>query len=834
VYLVMLVAGAGLVERAATGNRAVLQSRFDVRVSTATVFVDSYVADVFRRESDLAGRRLAGRVTEQQFLDLTADLGFQAAVLLDERGRLAAVAPANPALIGTDLTGRYAHLSGAAQGRPTVSGVVPAAADGQPVIGFAVPFDTPTGRRVFSGAYTAARTPLQAYLAHATQLRGGEAYLLDGQGTVITAGGRRAATGRTLAGANPGLAAVVAAHTSGTAVIDGSPMYFSTAAVAGTSWRLVFAVPSAVLFEPLAGRGRWVPWAGLAAFAVAGLLVLIVTGRYVAGRRRLAESQARQQAILATAPDAFVGINETGTITDWNTAAAALFGWDPGEVIGRPVTEVLIPQRYKAAHVAGLDRFLQTGLRSLPDTAVTVAAAHRDGREIPVELVLAPLRWGLGWRFHAFLRDITARLAAEQEVRSLAAIVASSDDAIYTRHTDGSVASWNRGAERLLGYPAAEIVGLPTDRLVPPAHRHTFQIAVDRVADGQHVGHFHTLHRRRDGTDVEVSVAMSPLRDAADAVVGVSLSARDITAAQAHAEELLEAEERFRLAFDLVPVAMALTSLDPADPGRVVRANATFCRLLGYTEEELQSRTFGDITHPDDSDHPWLVSGAQTTASFERRYLHRDGTTIWALVNTAVVDAAAGQPHYAVTHIQDITADRAETDRLRMMALSDPLTGLANRLLFQDRLTHAVHRAERHDRTLAVVYCDLDGFKVVNDEFGHAVGDEVLRAVAHRLREATRPSDTVARLGGDEFAVLCEDLTCLDVAKLVAERIRTNVEGTYLASIGTLQVGCSVGLATAVGPRIDPAALVELADRNMFINKRKRPTHRPTAAERPS
>ena len=170
------------------------------------------------------------------------------------------------------------------------------------------------------------------------------------------------------------------------------------------------------------------------------------------------------------------------------------------------------------------------------------------------------------------------------------------------------------------------------------------------------------------------------------------------------------------------------------------------------------------------------------------------------------------------------------------MALSDPLTGLANRLLFQDRLAHAVHRAERHDRTLAVVYCDLDGFKPVNDEFGHSIGDEVLRSVARRLQEATRPSDTIARLGGDEFAVICEDLADHDTASLLTGRIRANVEGTYLVSTGTLQIGCSVGLATATGPGIDPAALVEHADRNMFIDKRQRhnqdDTYHPTPPTR--
>jgi diguanylate cyclase (GGDEF)-like protein len=244
-----------------------------------------------------------------------------------------------------------------------------------------------------------------------------------------------------------------------------------------------------------------------------------------------------------------------------------------------------------------------------------------------------------------------------------------------------------------------------------------------------------------------------------------------------------------------------------------------------------------DITHPDDVEAelemltPFL-EGRQRTIRFEKRYVRGDGSTVWAMVSSAVVDGPDGRPRYAVTQVEDITARRAEQERLTALALADPLTGLANRLLFDDRLAQAVHRAGRHDRTIAIVYCDLDHFKPVNDQFGHAVGDELLRQVGHRLMVAMRPSDTVARLGGDEFAVICEDLPNADTALAIADRVRATVEGTYLVSAGAVRIGCSVGVATAHGAHIESRELVARADLSMFSDKRTRRSEDPLAGLR--
>jgi diguanylate cyclase (GGDEF)-like protein len=152
---------------------------------------------------------------------------------------------------------------------------------------------------------------------------------------------------------------------------------------------------------------------------------------------------------------------------------------------------------------------------------------------------------------------------------------------------------------------------------------------------------------------------------------------------------------------------------------------------------------------------------------------------------------------------------RAREAALAHQALHDPLTGLPNRALFSDRLRLALSRLRRHQTCLAVLFLDLDGFKAVNDSFGHPAGDQFLVEVAHRLRGMLRGGDTAARLGGDEFVVLCEDVAGLAEVRTIAERVVAEVPG-----------GVSVGVAIAVDGSEEPDALVRTADAAMYVVKR--------------
>ena len=163
----------------------------------------------------------------------------------------------------------------------------------------------------------------------------------------------------------------------------------------------------------------------------------------------------------------------------------------------------------------------------------------------------------------------------------------------------------------------------------------------------------------------------------------------------------------------------------------------------------------------------------------EKRYRHAAGHYIWVLLSVSIVRDEAGSPLYFVSQIQDISEQKLASERLTDLTLHDPLTGLANRVLFADRLAHAVERSRRSKERIAVLFIDFDRFKNVNDSLGHAAGDELLRQAGERMQRAVRPADTIARFGGDEFTVLCEDLGAVNDAGWVADRLSDTLERPF-------------------------------------------------------
>ena len=282
----------------------------------------------------------------------------------------------------------------------------------------------------------------------------------------------------------------------------------------------------------------------------------------------------------------------------------------------------------------------------------------------------------------------------------------------------------------------------------------------------------------------------------------------------------------FETFFDQARIGLALADLST----RYVRANSAYAELLGRAPEDLVGVPFASVLHPDDrlGDSlrvTMLLSGQEHTLQAEERYVAPDGRTLWVMHGVTVVPGPDGKPAWFAVSAQDITERRRAEEDLRALtatlaerAVRDPLTGLANRTLLEERLKAVLARDARSGSSTAVLFLDLDGFKAVNDRHGHAVGDLVLRTVAERLTAAVRPSDTVARLGGDEFVVLVEGTNDATVEHLV-DRLRKAVG----EPIGTLdlQVGVSIGVALSHRGDAEPGGLLNDADREMYAVKRR-------------
>jgi diguanylate cyclase (GGDEF)-like protein/PAS domain S-box-containing protein len=291
--------------------------------------------------------------------------------------------------------------------------------------------------------------------------------------------------------------------------------------------------------------------------------------------------------------------------------------------------------------------------------------------------------------------------------------------------------------------------------------------------------------------------------------------------AEAEDERLRGHERKFQ---SLVQNSSDAVTLLGAD-GVVHYQSASGQSLLGHPVEDLLDRTFEWLTHPDDMARSRalfikvVTGGREARVSYECRFRHADGR--WRQVESVMTNLL-DDPDVAaiVSNSRDVTDRRALEQQLSHQAFHDTLTGLANRHLFLDRVAHALDRADRRAGPVAVMFVDVDDFKMVNDSLGHHLGDEVLVAVAERLKAATRTGDTVARIGGDEFALLLDSGEMPSAAEVVAGRIASQLSTPISTNTEDVSVQVSIGIALGLPPEDEPGGLLRDADLAMYLAKR--------------
>jgi diguanylate cyclase (GGDEF)-like protein/PAS domain S-box-containing protein len=342
----------------------------------------------------------------------------------------------------------------------------------------------------------------------------------------------------------------------------------------------------------------------------------------------------------------------------------------------------------------------------------------------------------------------------------------------------------------------------------------------------------------QDGRELTVDVARAPF--ALDGKTWTVVAIRDdsaqkpaghvpteaelhaIAAELAGAEALANSEQRFRLAFENNMAGMIFVDLED----RVLAVNDSFCKMVGRSREEIVDKGAAPFTHPKGHRiakevHGRLASGEADQVSYVDRYVHKDGRTILVEVSKSRARDAAGATLYFLISVRDVTQERALSAQLSHQALHDSLTGLANRVLFEDRLSQTNARTARRGGWNAVLMLDLDNFKAVNDTLGHHVGDLLLVAFARRLEEVTRSSDTLCRLGGDEFLYLAEGLTSPAQAEEVAERLLGVVAAPFSLAGTQVEQHASIGVVVWEGTSKDCTELLQNADVAMYEAKRQ-------------
>ncbi len=382
----------------------------------------------------------------------------------------------------------------------------------------------------------------------------------------------------------------------------------------------------------------------------------------VTERRAAAEAQRFLTAIVESSEDAFAAFTPAGSILTWNPGAEAVFGYSPEEAIGKHMSLLVPPERQQLL-VDLCGRVLEGNVVSHYEGI----GLRKDGRKIQVWVTGIPIRNGCGEvvAISGMLRDISERKEAEQARGLLASIVESSDDAIHSVTLDGTIVSWNRGAEALFGYASREIIGKSIATLAPTGRGGEVPQFLGAVQKGCSVSPFDTVLQGKDGREIDVLLSISPIRNSAGEVVGASAIAHDITKRVRAERELRESEELFRGVFEHAQSGMCVGGLNK----RLIQVNAAFCGMVGYSEQDLLGKVWTELVHPDDhgpalQNRERLLNDPGGCVDAQMRYIHRGGNVVWTHVRVSLVRDPGGNPQYFVVHVDDITERKRAEEAL--------------------------------------------------------------------------------------------------------------------------------------------------------------------------
>jgi diguanylate cyclase (GGDEF)-like protein/PAS domain S-box-containing protein len=588
----------------------------------------------------------------------------------------------------------------------------------------------------------------------------------------------------------------------------------------------------------------------------------------------LRKSEARFRDFLESAPDPLLIVDRKGRIVLVNNQAEKMFGYGRQELIGDRV-DILLPERFRTGHPAARESFfLEPKARPMGE-GLELLVLHKDGTEIPVEIALSPLETDKGPLVSAAIRNISRRKQSEESMARLAAVVASSEDAIVSTDADGFLTIWNAAAERVFGYPAAEALGRPSGMLSAPDHRGEMEEILERLKRREQVRH-ETQVMRKDGAILDVALTAFPVVDRDSRVIGFSTMFRDITAQKRSAEARQEKNLLKSQVAELSRHTHEISAL--SELGEVLRAAVRLSeaypvipRFLGdlfptesgalYEFDEVHNLfgtvlTWGDAPPPEDAFAPHDCWGLRRSQLHE--VVNSSGTMICQHLKPPILPGSLCIPLMArgktlgllhlrgVPERKDTTADvvvlgeyrqrLAKTvaqqissalfdlklqETLRDQASRDPLTGLFNRRYMEETLHRELFRADRKKTQLGFVLFDLDHFKLFNDRSGHAAGDTVLREVGTFVQRCSRAEDVLCRYGGEEFLLVLSDCSPKNAMRR-AEEIRKGVKDLRLEheqrGLGKITVSVGVALFPDHGRTLDD--LFHAADGALYQAKK--------------
>jgi diguanylate cyclase (GGDEF)-like protein/PAS domain S-box-containing protein len=415
-----------------------------------------------------------------------------------------------------------------------------------------------------------------------------------------------------------------------------------------------------------------------------------------------------------------------------------------------------------------------------------------------------------------------AEMNLRQSEERYRTIIDTIPDAYSEQDLQGNIVYFNDAyAESMQSYNRTELQNLNYKEYIDNhSAKRIFQVYNTVFKTGKPLKNVEMEGRSKNGIKSLVELSVSLARDNQGNPTGFHTVSRDITERRKKEDALRQSEERYRTIIDTI--ADAYYEVDLA--GNTTRFNDAYLKLYEYNREEMMGKNYRTYVDEENAGVAfWVFNNVFKTGSptkkMEWEVITKSGMKKQVELSVSLIRDAQGKPLGFRGIISDITERRKSEETIRHQAFHDPLTGLANRILFYDRMNMAFNLARREKKMVAVIILDLDYFKEINDSRGHTVGDELLKSVSERLSQMVRASDTVSRYGGDEFTLIMPSLSNEKDALRIAQKIVKAFNEPFHLDVGDLTVTASIGVAMYPLHGQDIDTLMNKADAAMYLAK---------------
>jgi diguanylate cyclase (GGDEF)-like protein/PAS domain S-box-containing protein len=519
------------------------------------------------------------------------------------------------------------------------------------------------------------------------------------------------------------------------------------------------------------------------------------------------DSRPFLKALVGSAGLAIYSLDPAGRITSWNAAAERIFGWTQDDVMGR-YPPFVPDSRWPEFQAILADARSGKAIENREFMRVA-----KDGRPLLLLASTTPMIDDRGQYvgYVIVASDITERRLLQGQFEAL---LRRSLDGFWIRDSNGIILDVNDAYCRLTGYSREEVVGTHVSHFIASG-----KMAAENARELGHGRVIETAHRTKGGESIALEASFSVLAGAVPDEDRIFAFFRDLRDRKQMEDRLKKRERRFRTLLEKSSDMLSIIN----GGARFIYVSPALESTMGYRVEELLGHSARDFIHPEDADmmlgeFQAVLGQPASSKAVEFRFRTREGQwRVWeAILTNALHEPDIGG---VVCNGRDITSRREAEAQVRSLAMYDVLTGLPNRALLGNETRQLLARAARTQARVALLFIDLDRFKNINDSLGHAIGDEVLKLTAQRLRGAVREGDVVARLGGDEFVIVLPDIKSNRAFGKVAEKILDSTAGAMLVEGHELFVTPSIGIAVYPQDGHDIETLLKAADTAMYQAK---------------